>query len=81
MVTQFINKVYFVTGAASGMGLATAQTLPRLGARLALCDINESSLEEVIGELDREQRSRALAQVVDVTDRVSVWNFLDRQSL
>ncbi|KAK9325288.1 hypothetical protein V1517DRAFT_365334 [Lipomyces orientalis] len=81
MVSQFINKVYLVTGAASGMGLATAETLLKLGARLALCDINESSLEKVVDELDSEQRSRTFAQVVDVTDQDAVRNFLEKTKL
>ncbi|KAK9313084.1 hypothetical protein V1522DRAFT_431123 [Lipomyces starkeyi] len=78
MVEQFINKVCFVTGAASGMGLATAKSLLALGAKVALCDINGVSLEQVIGGLDSKQKNRTLAQVVDVTDRVAVRNFLER---
>ncbi|KAK9428290.1 hypothetical protein V1505DRAFT_377427 [Lipomyces doorenjongii] len=78
MVAQFINKVCFVTGAASGMGLATARKLLALGANVALCDINGVDLEKVIAELDSEQKNRSLAQVVDVTDRVAVRNFLER---
>jgi NAD(P)-dependent dehydrogenase (short-subunit alcohol dehydrogenase family) len=38
---SFANKVALVTGAASGMGLATARAFAAAGAAVALADINE----------------------------------------
>lgn len=42
---RFQNKVAIVTGAASGIGYATANLLAREGACVLLVDINQSSLE------------------------------------
>lgn len=41
------DKVAIVTGAASGIGLATAEMLAKEGARVVLADINEAQLEAV----------------------------------
>jgi NAD(P)-dependent dehydrogenase (short-subunit alcohol dehydrogenase family) len=40
MTFSFENQVALVTGAASGMGLATAQAFARAGASVALADVN-----------------------------------------
>jgi NAD(P)-dependent dehydrogenase (short-subunit alcohol dehydrogenase family) len=39
------NKVAFVTGAASGLGLAAARRFAQEGARLALADIDAAGLD------------------------------------
>lgn len=46
-VTQFADKVAVVTGAASGIGAATARMLSRRGAAVMLFDINETSAHAV----------------------------------
>ena len=43
---RFIGKVAFVTGAASGIGRATAVAFAAEGARLAILDRTESALHE-----------------------------------
>ena len=45
------GEVAIVTGAASGMGRATAHLFGDEGARVALIDINEDPLKEVVGEM------------------------------
>ena len=46
MSYRFDAKVCLITGAASGIGRATAQKMASLGARLALSDINLEGLKE-----------------------------------
>ncbi|MFQ5722458.1 MAG: SDR family NAD(P)-dependent oxidoreductase [Candidatus Aminicenantales bacterium] len=43
-----------VTGAASGIGLATTQTLAEAGARVALVDIREEQGKKALKEMERE---------------------------
>ena len=45
------DKVAIVTGAASGIGLATAEMLAKEGARVVLADINEAQLEAVSAKI------------------------------
>lgn len=72
MVTTFENKVYCVTGAASGIGKATAILLAQKGATgLALSDVDAQGL------VDTEKTCTAagaqvVATKVDVRDRAQV---------
>jgi NAD(P)-dependent dehydrogenase (short-subunit alcohol dehydrogenase family) len=60
------NKAVLVTGAASGIGQATARELHARGARVVLADLNQDAVERLAQELGD---GRALAAAVDVTDR------------
>src|SRR4051812_48345231 len=51
MNLSFENKVALVTGAASGMGLATAEAFAAAGAAVALVDINEAAVRKVADRL------------------------------
>jgi len=53
-MSSLTGKVIAITGAASGIGLATARLLAQQGAFLSLADINESRLEEVAAELHQQ---------------------------
>jgi NAD(P)-dependent dehydrogenase (short-subunit alcohol dehydrogenase family) len=52
-----INKetVVLITGAGSGLGMATALRLAASGAKIVAIDINESGLAELAGKLPAEQ--------------------------
>lgn len=59
-----------VTGAASGIGRATAIALAGAGARLALLDWDEAGLAQTASELSGD--NTPLTQQVDVSDETSV---------
>ncbi len=58
------RKKAFITGAASGLGRATAELFVREGAQVALADINEEGAQEVAQQIG----SQAHAFALDVRD-------------
>jgi NAD(P)-dependent dehydrogenase (short-subunit alcohol dehydrogenase family) len=70
------GKIALVTGAASGIGRATALSLARQGAVLILCDVDESRLKEVAGEVDGLSRC-LLWRKVDVSSREEMRAFAE----
>ncbi|KAL9947557.1 hypothetical protein D7B24_006460 [Verticillium nonalfalfae] len=67
------GKAIAITGAASGIGRATATQLASLGARLSLADANASLLEEVRAELAEVAGPENIhSKQVDVRDRGAV---------
>jgi len=68
------DKVAIVTGAASGIGRATARLFAREGARLVLGDLDQPGLDKVlaevgsdkgrkvVGDISKEETARRLAQ-------------------
>ena len=55
------TRVALVTGAAGGIGLATARRLAADGVRLALVDIDRHGLDRAIADLGDPDRARAIA--------------------
>lgn len=65
------DKVAFVTGAASGIGLRIAQVYAQAGASIAVADLNPHGAEAVAAAL-RAQGTKAIGLGVDVTDEAGV---------
>jgi NAD(P)-dependent dehydrogenase (short-subunit alcohol dehydrogenase family) len=61
----FKDKVMLVTGAAGGVGGATAELLAALGARLALTDCNAEAVNAKASALDAISISADIASVSD----------------
>lgn len=71
------NKKCFITGAASGIGRATALAAAAEGAELLLTDLNADALEAVAAEI-RTAGGRVLAlHALDIADAGSVQDFAD----
>ena len=47
------NKVALITGATSGMGLATAKLFSDQDAQVIVTDLNEEKVNEVVKEISR----------------------------
>ncbi|SFJ67040.1 SDR family NAD(P)-dependent oxidoreductase [Thermoflavimicrobium dichotomicum] len=84
----FEDQVVLITGAAGGIGKATARKFAESGAKLALVDLNEEALKQVVNELqlsneqtlaipadcsDEEQVIRYTRQTVDRFGRIDVF--------
>lgn len=68
---DFTGQVAFVTGAASGMGLATARAFARAGAAVVLADLNEQQLTAATDELEAAGH-QVLGVRCDVSDETQV---------
>lgn len=64
---EFDSRVVIVTGAASGLGRATALAFAAAGAKLALADVNAEGLAET-SRLAREAGGEALVLPTDLSD-------------
>jgi 3-oxoacyl-[acyl-carrier protein] reductase len=73
----FRGKTIIITGAASGIGRATALVFAREGANVACADINQAGLQET-AEAVRQKGTRALAVRTDVTSRQQVNDLVAR---
>lgn len=62
------DKIAVISGAASGIGLATAQTFAREGALVVLVDRDANGLSSTMASLPGEGHS---SRVMDVTDEAS----------
>jgi len=72
----FHGKTIVITGAASGIGRATALIFAREGANVVCADINEKGVEETAEQVNKIG-SQALALTIDVTKRAAVNDMVD----
>ena len=68
---RLASKVAIVTGAASGIGLATAKILAREGAAVVVADFNETGAKAVADEIIATG-GKAIATALDATSEASV---------
>jgi NAD(P)-dependent dehydrogenase (short-subunit alcohol dehydrogenase family) len=71
MEISFENKVALVTGAGSGLGLATAQAFAESGAAVVLADTNEAAIRAAAHDLTANGYN-VLAIRCDVTDDAEI---------
>ena len=77
MNLSFENKVALVTGAASGMGLATARAFADAGAAVLLADFREDAVKAEAQKLVIAGH-KAIAVRCDVSDDAQVATMVDR---
>ena len=82
----FAEKVAIITGGGSGIGLATAVELARLGARVAICGRKRERLDSGVATLIDEAlaagatedvRERVHAEICDIREPASITAFVD----
>ena len=65
------DRIAIITGAANGIGLATARKFAREGAVAVLCDMDAERLNEGVAGIEADG-GRALGLLLDVTQREQV---------
>ena len=66
-MNEFEGKVAVVTGAASGIGLATAMKFADEGMRVVLADIEQLALDEAVKRINNKDQT-AFGLRTDVSD-------------
>ena len=66
------GKVAYITGAASGIGLATAKLFAEQGANLYLADLNNNKLSVAADAIRKKYKIGVTAQVLNVVDEDAV---------
>jgi NAD(P)-dependent dehydrogenase (short-subunit alcohol dehydrogenase family) len=74
---DFQGQVALVTGASSGMGLATAQAFAQAGAAVVLADVNETALQDATRDLTAAGHE-AIGVTCDVSDEDHVVAMIER---
>jgi NAD(P)-dependent dehydrogenase (short-subunit alcohol dehydrogenase family) len=77
MDMSFESKVALVTGASSGIGLATATAFAEAGASVVLADNNEDTLRAATDELTSAGH-KAIGVTCDVADEAQVAAMVER---
>jgi 3-oxoacyl-[acyl-carrier protein] reductase len=68
---RLLGKVSLITGAAQGIGLATALKFAQEGAIVIVCDVKQAAVDEAVAQC-LATGAQALGFVMDVTQRVMV---------
>ena len=74
---RLLNKVSLITGAAQGIGLATALKFAAEGAIVIVCDMHSASVEAAVVQC-RALGASAEGFVADVTDRAAIDDLVAR---
>ena len=75
---QLQGKIVAVSGAASGIGLATAHLFAKHGANLFLIDRDERKLAEAKARLKKDLKASVVTCAVDVTDDKAIQEAFDQ---
>ncbi|MBE9610747.1 3-oxoacyl-ACP reductase FabG [Chitinilyticum piscinae] len=70
------DKVSIITGAASGIGEATARKFAAEGAKVVVCDVNKEGVDKLVAELVAAGNDAA-GFLVNVTDKAQIAAMVD----
>ena len=73
---QVAGKVAFITGGASGLGLAMARSFTAAGMKVVIADIEDESLEKASVEF-QDTNADVITMKVDVTNREAMQQAAD----
>ena len=73
---RLAGKISIITGAAQGIGQATAFKFAKEGAKVVVCDINEAAVASTV-ETIKNAGGEAVGFRVDVTDKVSIAKMVE----
>jgi len=65
------DKVSIITGAAGGIGLATAQKFAAEGAKVVVCDVNQAAIDAAVSGI-KADGGEAMGYLVDVTNKAQI---------
>ncbi|KAI1618843.1 BcABA4 [Exophiala viscosa] len=77
-MSSWENRVIAITGAASGIALATAKLLASRGAQLSLADLQRASLETVADDIAKLYGKRPLTHALDVRNPEAVEDWISQ---
>lgn len=74
---DFRDRRVAITGGASGIGLTLAERMAQQGARIAICDMNETGLAKAAELLRTAGAKEVVTSVVDVSHATDLERFVD----
>ena len=77
-MTSFEGRVIAITGAASGIALATARLMASRGASISLADVRQEPLDAAVADIRKSNPNvKIYAKAVDVVNSQQVCDWLD----